>query len=887
MLTIHHLRVNDHKEPLGIGNEPIRFSWRLGSETRGAGTETTRLHVASSRELLLSGKGDIWEAESQERNLLQVDYNGPAFEGRRRYWWRVSVTDREGHRTESEIAFFDTGLFMDQWKAKWIWRPGKRQVNDFVYFRKEMNLRKPVALAKIFVSAHNVFQLYVNGTRLGGSVSPAPTHPGKHKYVMAYDATALLEKGRNALGVIAHYLGGTGQNYVDGLPGFCLQMEIDYTDGSSQTFKTDASWLVLADPPHRSGTDYQQNRRVSAIEDVDARKLPGDWNRAGGGSGEWLKAKLAAASVQRWSPMWQPIPEGAVEELIVPAVTQPAHIRDEERVQVFDAGRIISGWPLIKLQGIAGVTLRIRYSEDLDENGRVKHHVANETSASYYDQYTMRGDDTESWQPDLSYKAFRYLEVTGYPDDIIPGENLWAVSAHTDLAYEGQFACSSSLLNDMYEASIRTQKNNVLGQVVDCPHREQAQYLADSDLQAEALLFNFDARHILEKVNADFADSQYADGTFPFVFPSNNAHPDFNLQIPEWDLHYNTLLWKIYYIYGDERILEKYYGTAKRMADYYLGILDKELGLVPLDKGWHISDWPYPTVDHDSRVLTVENMKLYAAVQVLVDMASLTGREEDRAAYSSQLDRLKTNIVKHLYDRSHRRFRDALDSDRMHQGVSGLGLHLDLVPEEDKPALVEALADGPWECRTVLGLPLLRALFENGRPDAAYGIIDNGEYPGWGYMIRQGAKTMWEGWEDIESHSHAWNGYPARLMQEYMAGIQPAGPGFEQVRIKPYPAPELAFAEASVPTVRGAVQVRWERLENGLRLISDIPTTMTAEIMLRMPETGGITSIRESQGEVWKDGSFVSGVAGVLGGDKRGDLLVLRLESGRYEFTII
>ncbi|MBW7459753.1 family 78 glycoside hydrolase catalytic domain, partial [Paenibacillus sepulcri] len=420
-----------------------------------------------------------------------------------------------------------------------------------------------------------------------------------------------------------------------------------------------------------------------------------------------------------WVRQWQEIPEGAVEELLVPAIVRPSHIREQEKAQVFDVGRIISGWPLIRLRGIAGVTLRIRYSEDLDEQGYVKHNVSNEKSAYYYDQYTMRGDEEESWQPDFSYKAFRYLEVSGYPGEIAAGENLWAVSAHTDLQYEGSFDSSSSLLNDMYEACIRTQKNNVLGQVVDCPHREQAQYLADSDLQAEALLFNFDGRHILEKVAGDFADSQFADGTFPFVYPSNNGHPDFNLQIPEWDLHYNTLLWKIYFIYGDERVLAKYYGTAERMADYYLGILDRGLGLVPVDKGWHISDWPYPTVDHESEVLTVQNMKLYAALKVLADTARLIGREEDGIYYSGQAEQLKLNILEYLYDRGKRRFRDALGSQSTHQGVNGLGIYLELVPEEDKAALIEAIAAEKREFRTVLGLPLLRALFENGRQEAA------------------------------------------------------------------------------------------------------------------------------------------------------------------------
>src|SRR5690606_9817802 len=149
------------------------------------------------------------------------------------------------------------------------------------------------------------------------------------------------------------------------------------------------------------------------------------------------------------------------------------------------------------------------------------------------------------------------------------------------------------------------QKNNALGQLVDCPHREQAQYIADTDLQAESLLYNFNALTMLEKTLSDFADAQLEDGTFPFVAPTNYEQSDFHIQITEWDLHYGTLLWKLYNASGERRLLETYYGPLRRMVDYFLSKRHPEVGLVPLDKGWHISDWPYPTVEHEGEFLTV------------------------------------------------------------------------------------------------------------------------------------------------------------------------------------------------------------------------------------------------------------------------------------------
>ena len=225
-------------------------------------------------------------------------------------------------------------------------------------------------------------------------------------------------------------------------------------------------------------------------------------------------------------------PEAEELESIIPSVAAaPSFVNGEEGlIQVFDAGKIISGWPQLALPGMAGVTVRLRYAETLDGDGRVVHQVCNETSHHYYDLYTMHGrGGIEYWQPDFSFKAFRYVEVTGYPQPIEEGQ-LRICSAGTAMARTGHFRCSSDFLNKLYDVCLQTQRNNVLGQVVDCPHREQAQYLADTDLQAETLLYNFDAYSVLAKTLQDFADGQLEDGSFPFVFPSNYEHPDFSFK---------------------------------------------------------------------------------------------------------------------------------------------------------------------------------------------------------------------------------------------------------------------------------------------------------------------------------------------------------------------
>lgn len=725
-----------------------------------------------------------------------------------------------------------------EWTSEWIWRSQQVRTNDFSYFRKEFDVNEKWNSARLYVSGHHYVQVYLNGDKIGGYGTPAPTDPWKRKFYTEYEVSDRLIEGLNCITADAHYMGGAGQNVVDGLPGFRLELHLSSIDGKKMVIKSDTSWDTLVDMPHRVGTAYQQNRRISAIEDYDARLWDEKWRYANWNhSMKTAKAKKSKIGREDWSMVLQTIPEGAIEEEItLTKLSLPAGSEAKgEFPQVFDAGRIISGWPKLELKGIEGVTIRLRYSENLDAQGRVDHNVTNEKSENYYDQYTMRGDQVETWEPNFSYKAFRYVEVTGYPISIESADELTVCLAYTAMEYTGSFRCSDEHLNALYDACIRTQKNNTLGQTVDCPHREQAQYTADTDLQAETLLYNFNALTVLEKTLSDFADAQLEDGTFPFNAPSTYEHPDFNIQIPEWDLHYATLLWKLYDASGDFDLLKTHYRPLCRMVDYFISKLDQATGLVPLDKGWHISDWPYPSVEHDGDFLTVQQIKLLQAIRIAGDIADLLGEGRDHAKYLEQAQKLNENMYKQLFNSELGVFRDSSDSDKTHQGVTAVALYANALREEDREKAIAYVAGKEWECRTVLSLPLLRMLFENKREKEAFALLDRKEYPGWGYMIAQGAKTIWEGWEDIESHSHAWNGYPARLLQQYVVGIHSDAPGFRKAVIRPYFPDTLSFAEATVWTVQGDLFVRWEKGKDGIiHLKTAIPTGIEARLEVHL-----------------------------------------------------
>lgn len=870
--AITNMQAGGSINPLAVPIDRLHFSWKLETTDENHTQASYRILVCSTDEMANEGTGDVWDTgKILSGQTLYIPYGGRPLKSGRRYWWRLRIWRDSGESLDSPVQWFETAFAPEDWKGKWIWKKEAAGINEFYWFRKVFRLSEEPERAILRVTSHHHHKLYINGKRTGGEVTPVPSDPVQSKYYVTYDVTGQLLKGENTFCALAHFKGGSGQNYVDGLPGFLLQCDIRYRDGRVESIYTDTDWKY-SNTPYRNGVPYQQNRRLSAMEIYDARLEDQRIFETDFDDREWMSAAVIPVKERGWTLKPQRVPEGAAEEVICPipcGVQQPG-------LQVFDSGRIVTGWVRLKLEGEAGTCVRLRYSEDMTKDGRVKHNVCNENSENYYDEYILKGGNPEIWEPSFSFKAFRYIEVSGFTEILDP-EKVEVVEAHTRLEYRGDFHCSAELLNRIYRACINTQKNNVTGQMVDCPHREQAQYLADSDLQAETFSYNFANLEVLEKVLADFGDVQQDNGEFPFVFPSNYLHPDFSIKIPEWDLHYGTLLWKTYWLSGDNQLLERYYNCNRRMAEHYLQTLDRDTGLLPRTPYWHISDWPYPHVDQGGNCLTAMNCKFYHVLRLTAEMARITGRPEDTQRMTEQAESLGQAILRYLYHPGDRLFRDSLGSPVSSQGIQVLALQAGLVPPEDRRRVLEYIAARGLNCRTLLSLNLLQVLFENGYGQQAFEILNSSEFPGWGHMVARGWQTVWEGFDDMESHCHAWNAYPARLMQQYIAGIVCAAPGFAAIDIKPFLPEGLDAARAVVPTVRGDIHAGWSKRAEQLVIQLRIPAGSRAKLYI--PESCG-SSCRE----ILQDGNSLWSRRQVAG---NAGCPVLTVESGEHEFRLI
>ncbi|MFM2082736.1 MAG: hypothetical protein RL380_1427, partial [Verrucomicrobiota bacterium] len=427
--------------------------------------------------------------------------------------WKVSKTEEPNWNT---LAFDDS-----KWvAAKVIGPAGMKPWGDTRipenrrqparWLRKEFAVEKKVSRATVYFSGLGLSELYLNGAKVGDAVlSPALAQYDQRQFYVTYDVTAQVRSGTNALGAV---LGG-GRYYADrskvyagtvswGWPKLRLQLRVEYTDGSVSEVVSDASWKLSLDGPILANSEFDG-------EEYDARKEFAGWSRAGFDDSKWQAAQLASSpGGQLVAQMQQP--------MRVTGKIKPLSVRElRPGVFIFDMGQNMVGWCQLTVRGAAGDTVKLRHAETLQPDGSL--YMANLRGARVTDSYTLRGGDTEVWQPRFTYHGFRYVEVTGFPGtptlDALEGEVV-----NDDLPVAGNFLCSNDMINRIYTNIVWGTRGNYRSIPTDCPQRDERQgWLGDRSEECKGEAYLFDISTLYAKWRQDMTDSQRTNGSIPDV----------------------------------------------------------------------------------------------------------------------------------------------------------------------------------------------------------------------------------------------------------------------------------------------------------------------------------------------------------------------------------
>jgi len=845
-MTVNNLRCEYLENPLGIDATLPRLSWTLKSTKRGQIQTAYQIIVASSKENLEKGLGDLWDTGKVESDQsIQVVYNGKQLDSHMRCYWKVCAWDRDGVMTTfSEPAFWTMGLLnASDWKATWIGLDSSNDIDTKSEFsrlparmlRREFRVDKKIERATAYVCGLGLFELYLNGQKIGNHVlEPGLTEYNKHVFYVTFDVADKLIQGTNAVGVIL----GNGRYFAPritvptrtntfGYPKLIMQMHIDYEDGTSLDVVSDDNWKLNTNGPIRANNEYDG-------EEYDARMEIDGWNLAGFDESRWEKAQqVKGPGGVLVSQMIEPI---RVTETIKPvAITNP-----KPGIYVYDMGQNMVGWCRLTVTGPRGTKVSLRHAETIRDDGML--YMDNLRSAKVTDLYILKGDGVEIYEPRFIYHGFRFVEVSGFPGEpalsAIQGQVV-----HDDLKHAGNFSCSNPLINQIHRNILWGVRGNYRSIPTDCPQRDERQgWLGDRSAESKGESYIFDIAKLYSKWMTDIQDAQRENGSIPDVAPS--YWPIYSDNVT-WPSSYIIIPGMLYEQYADTRILGKHYSSMKKWIDFMSGFLEDYI--MPCDQ---YGDWCVPPESQelihtkDPKRITAKEVLgttyFYHDLCLMARYATILGKLKDAKQFNEFAENMKVAFNRKFFNSETNIYSNGS------QTSSVLPLAFGIVPEENRQNvfddLVEKiLVEGKGHIGTGLigGQWLNRVLSDNGRPDVAYTIASKKTYPSWGYMIEKGATTIWELWNGdtanpaMNSHNHVMLvGDLDIWFFEHLAGIKtdPERPGFKHIIFRPRPVSDLDFARASYNSMHGNIMSEWDIEGDTLTLSVTIPANTTGTV---------------------------------------------------------
>ena len=862
-----NLRCEYLKNPLGIDVLQPRFAWVLAHTERGQKQTAYQVLVASSLELLNQDKGDLWDSgKTASEDSAQVVYSGkPLASGKTRYW-KVRYWDSAGNVSPySLVAQFEMGLLTpEEWKGQWIGRDN--------LLRKEFTLSGKVVRARAYVTALGYYELRINGEKVGCNVlDPAwTTYPVRILY-STYDITAQLRTGKNAFGAM---LGGGWATLGAGevpapykQPALLLQVNVELADGKTVSVASDSSWKVTKGPIVSDS--------VWDGEVYDARReLPG-WDVPGFDDSSWSPAQILEGSKGILSAQMMP-PIRVVDSMVPVALTSP-----RPGMYVYDLGQNFSGWAVLHVLGPRGTEVRLRFSELLYDDGMVNRENIREAKSR--DIYILRGEGVETYEPHFTYHGFRYVEVTGYPGT--PSlDSLRGRVVHTAVEPTGNFAASKALLNQIHKVIRWSDLTNLHSVPTDCDQRnERMGWLGDAQTSAESMMLNFDMAAFFTNFLRDMRDVQGADGTLTDTVPHRYGSRPAD---PAWGTAYPLICWYMYEQYGDRRILEENYEGLKKYVEFLRSRAPDNV----LRYSYY-GDWV--AIEKTPGEL-VSDFYYYYDTLLLSKIAAVRGNSADSASYTALATQVKDAFNHEFFDAKTGNYAGGT------QTANALPLFLDMVPKDRRGSVTWNLTDNilyRHDTHLTTGFIgvryLMPLLTELNRSDLAYDLAVQTTYPSWGYMVANGATTLWELWQNkagpsMNSHDHHMMGSVDAWFYEAVAGInaEAENAGYRHFRIEPQVVRDLAWASATVGTVRGNVTSSWTHTPGVVTLEVDVPVNSTASVSIPKDLEMTQTTVREGDRTVWENNHFVEGTPGITGAKYETGRVAFEVGSGHYAFRL-
>lgn len=881
-IQVKELTCEYKDNPIGIDTRIPRFGWKIYSNLRGVQQKTYELRVSQDLAALAKGEKIMWQSGTVASDQsIHVPYAGPELKSRVRYYWQVRVTDNKGNASGwSEIKFWEMGILSpDEWTAQWVEAdlPGDSAGQPSPMLRRSFEVKKRVSKARLYITAHGIYESYINGQRVGDAyLTPGWTVYGKRLQYQTYDVTGMLKQGSNGTGVIlgdGWYRGWlaweNNKNVYGTKLGLLYQLEVDYSDGTHESITSDDQWKVATGPITRSGIYYG--------EAYDARLEKKDWSMGSYNDTGWTPVKVISEDKRNLTAAYGP-PVRKHETFKVLKI-----IKNKKGEVIADFGQNLVGWVRLKVTGKTGDKVTIHHAEVLDKEGNF--YTENLRAAKQELVYILKGGGEETYEPSLSFFGFRYVRIEGFPGELKTG-NIEAIAVYSDMKPAGEFTVSNPLVKQLQHNIQWGQKGNFVDVPTDCPQRdERLGWTGDAQAFCRTASFNMNVAPFFIKWLKDLSADQVPDGRVPFVIP-NVLGKDASGSTG-WADAATIIPWNLYMAYGDKRILEEQYPSMKA----WVGYIEKSSMNDLWNQGFHFGDWLFyrPFDDLDGRSAVTDKYLIAQcfwahSTQLMINAASVLGNQDDVTHYTESLKKIKAAFLREYTTPNGRLVTGT-------QTAYVLALNFDMLPEDLRAQAAERLAKnvkdyGNHLTTGFLGTPYLcHVLSRFGYTDVAYDLLLQETYPSWLYPVKMGATTIWERWDGMKPDStfqtpgmNSFNHYAYGAIGDWMyrtvAGLQETSPGYKTMLIAPKPGGKLTDAGIVYTTLYGEVKSAWKIDGQTFTLTVQVPANTMATVVL--PQAAGQ--------KITDKGIDVTKVKAIANRKTTGNDVTLSVGSGIYTF---
>lgn len=857
MMKAIHIQTEYLTNPLGIDIANPRIFWNCEG-----GVKQTAYRIVSAQ----------WDSGKVTGNAMCARYplNLVSTE---RVDFTVTLWDENDVPCESEPAFFEMGLLKrSDWKARWI--TGAYRPDDTVYktksrirnsfflqgvdflinaqkenpvkrypvdcFKRDFTVEKAVKKARLYITACGLYEACINGERVGDFVlAPGITDYQKRIQYQAYDVTDLLKDGKNTITVDladGWYRGAVGAWGLLQEYGYetklLAQLQIDYTDASSACIVSDGSWRWSNDGPVR----FADNKDG---EIVDASRVPS----------YRYKAKETTCPVVPTASDNVPLKEH--EHFTPTLITTPCG------KTVLDFGQNMAGYIAFTLTARKGAKLRLYFGEMLDKDGsftqkNIQCGTGKKASPKQRIFYTCK-DGVNRYKTRFAIFGFRYVLVES--ETPIHPEDFTAVAVYSDMEQTGFFDSSNELLNKFFHATIWSAKSNSADLPTDCPTRERHGWTGDAQIFFGTASYLFDYAAFSQKFLRDVYDWQKKDGKLPQIAPPGGI--DFFMERMNGSVGWADigilLPYRFWKKYGDRDILVRYYDRMRKYAEFMRSRVGKNALLSKphavngkdrkyiVNKGQSYGEWAEPADVYPNQWTNVvlpstEEATAYTSyvLGLMSEIAAELSRTEDAVLYKAVSDNCKA-----AYNALTDTKGNMLDTDRQAKLVRPLYMRLldDEKTQYARARLIKALENYGWRVGTgFLSTPFILDVLSDIDLEYAYKLLENEQMPGWLFMSKMGATTIWESWEGTEAQSgiaslnHYSKGAVCEWLFTTMCGIRMGEKN--SFVIAPKPGGTFTYASASYKSIYGTVKSAWEKTDEGYVYTVAIPANTTADIVL-------------------------------------------------------